>query len=54
MLPAWAQGLPIAAKVSSALASKRTKQGFIDWPTDASGMWRQLSPAADIAFDRLW
>ena len=24
-----------------------TKQGFIDWPTDASGMRRQLSPAAD-------
>jgi hypothetical protein len=23
------------------------KQGFIDWPTDASGMRRQLSPAGD-------
>jgi anti-sigma factor ChrR (cupin superfamily) len=32
----------------------RLKQGFIDWPTDASGMRRQLSPAADIASDRLW
>jgi hypothetical protein len=30
------------------------KQGFIDCPTDASGMRRQLSPAADIASDRLW
>jgi hypothetical protein len=30
------------------------KQGFIDWPTDASEMRRQLSPAADIASDRLW
>jgi hypothetical protein len=30
------------------------KQGFIDWPTDASGMRRQLSPAADIASNRLW
>jgi hypothetical protein len=29
------------------------KQGFIDWPTDASGMRRQLSLAADIASDRL-
>jgi hypothetical protein len=28
--------------------------GGIDWPTDASGMRRQLSPAADIASDRLW
>jgi hypothetical protein len=26
--------------------------GGIDWPTDASGMRRQLSPAADIASDR--
>jgi hypothetical protein len=25
----------------------KAKQGFIDWPTDASGMRRQLSPAAD-------
>jgi hypothetical protein len=30
------------------------KQGFIDWPTDASGMRRQLSLAADIASNRLW
>ena len=30
------------------------KQDFIDWPTDASRMRRQLSPAADIASDRLW
>jgi hypothetical protein len=29
------------------------KQGFIDWPRDASGMRRQLSPATDIASDRL-
>jgi hypothetical protein len=28
------------------------KQSFIDWPTDASGMRRQLSPAADTASDR--
>jgi hypothetical protein len=34
--------------------SSRPKQGFSDWPTDASGMRRQLSPAADIASDRLW
>ena len=30
------------------------KQDFIDWTTDASGMRRQLSPAPDIAPDRLW
>ena len=26
----------------------------VDWPTDASGIRRQLSPAADTASDRLW
>jgi hypothetical protein len=33
---------------------KPTLSKFIDWPTDASGMRRQLSPAADIASDRVW
>ena len=35
-------------------SASRLKHGFIDWPTDASEMRRQLSPAADIASDRLW
>jgi hypothetical protein len=46
-----APGLPGRREIER---SATAKQGFIDCPTDASGMRRQLSPAADIASDRLW
>jgi hypothetical protein len=38
----------------AASVGRAAKQDFIDWPTDASRMRRQLSPAPDIAFDLLW
>jgi hypothetical protein len=46
--------LPHVRRVSIRMVMRIAKQGFIDWPTDASGMRRQFSPAADIASDRLW